>query len=607
VNPLIQEIILYRTHTCGSLGKENIGATVSLAGWVNRRRDHGGLVFIDLRDKEGIVQAVFNPEISKAALKTAEQLRSEYVITLTGEVAKRPAGTENPKLPTGEIEVIVKEVEILNTANTPPFYINEEVDVDENVRLKYRYLDLRRPRMKENLQLRHRVTRFMHDFLDARGFTEVETPTFIKSTPEGARDYLVPSRIHPGYFYALPQSPQQLKQLLMVGGLEKYYQMARCYRDEDLRADRQPEHTQLDMEMSFVTQEDVLQLIEELYTSLARTVKPEKKIITPFPRLTYADIMLRYASEKPDLRYALEIADITGIAAKTEFTVFKNAIEAGGVVRVLAAPGCGEYTRHQLEELNQLAQSAGAKGLLTISLGAPGSKLADLTQDMIKSVAAKYLTLEQVKSIAESCGASTGDLLLIVAGEPDKIYPALDALRREIARRFNLADPDVLYFAFIVDFPLIVRNQETGGWEAANNPFTHPRDEDIPLLDTAPEKVLGKNYDLVCNGWELGSGSIRIHRADLQKKILKILGYEDERINRLFGHLLEAFDFGAPPHGGFGAGIDRTMAVLTGEQNIRDVVAFPKNQSAVDMMLGAPSPAAKEQLDELHLRLLDED
>jgi len=598
---------LYRTHTCGSLGKENIGATVSLAGWVNRRRDHGGLVFIDLRDKEGIVQAVFNPEISPAALKIAEQLRSEYVLTLTGEVAKRPAGTENPKLPTGEIEVIVKEAEILNTANTPPFYINEEVEVDENVRLKYRYLDLRRPRMKENLQLRHRVTRFMHDFLDARGFTEVETPTFIKSTPEGARDYLVPSRIHPGYFYALPQSPQQLKQLLMVGGLEKYYQMARCYRDEDLRADRQPEHTQLDMEMSFVTQEDVLQLLEELYTSLAEAVKPDKKVVTPFPRLTYGDVMLRYASDKPDLRYGLEIADITAIAAKTDFEVFKNAIAGGGVVRVLAAPGCGEYTRHQLDELNQLAQSAGAKGLLTISLGSPGSKLSELTQDMIKSVAAKYLSLEQVKAIAEACGASTGDLLLIVAGEPDKICPALDALRREIARRFELADPDVLHFAFIVDFPLIVRNQETGGWEAANNPFTHPRDEDIPLLDTDPEKVIGKNYDLICNGLELGSGSIRIHRSDLQKKILKVLGYEDERINRLFGHMLEAFDFGAPPHGGFGAGIDRTVMVLSGEQNIRDVVAFPKNQSAMDMTLGAPSPAAEEQLTELHLRLLDEE
>jgi aspartyl-tRNA synthetase len=598
---------LYRTCTCGSLRKEHVGNTVSLAGWVNRRRDHGGLVFIDLRDRDGIVQTVFNPEVSPAALKTAEQLRNEYVITLTGEINMRPSGTENPKLPTGDVEVIVKEAAILNTSNTPPFYINEEVEVDENVRLKYRYLDLRRPRMKENLILRHRVIKLMRDFLDARGFTEVETPTFIKSTPEGARDYLVPSRVHPGSFYALPQSPQQLKQLLMVGGLEKYYQLARCYRDEDLRADRQPEHTQLDVEMSFVTREDVLQLLEELYTTLAAAVKPELKIVRPFPRLTYADTMLRYASDKPDLRYGLEIADITDIAAKTDFDVFKKAIASGGKVRVMAVPGCSGYTRHQLEELNQLATSAGAKGLLTISLGTTGGTLKELTPDMVKSVAAKYLTLEQVREIAKSCKANKGDLLLVVAGEPERIYPVLDALRREMARRLNLADPGVLHFVFIVDFPLIIRNQETGRWEAANNPFTHPKDEDIPLLDTAPEKVYGKNYDLACNGLELASGSIRIHRADLQRKILKILGYNDERINQLFGHMLEAFDFGAPPHGGFGAGIDRTVMVLAGEPNIRDVIAFPKNQSAMDMTFGAPSPVTEEQLKELHIRLREEE
>ncbi len=598
---------MFRTHTCGSLRKEHIGTTVSLSGWVNRRRDHGGLIFIDLRDREGIVQAVFNPEISASCLKTAEEMRSEYVVRLTGEVASRPAGTENPKLPTGDIEVIVREAEILNTSNTPPFYINEEVEVDENVRLKYRYLDLRRPRMKNNLILRHRVTRFMHDFLDARGFIEVETPIFVKSTPEGARDYLVPSRLHPGYFYALPQSPQQLKQLLMVGGLEKYYQLARCFRDEDLRADRQPEHTQLDVEMSFVSQEDVLQLMEELYTSLVRTVKPGLKLIKPFPRLTYADTMLRYASDRPDLRYGLEIADITDIAARTAFSVFKTVIASGGKVRVFAAPGCGEYSRHQLDELNQLAVTAGAKGLLTISLGAPGGTLDSLTQEMVKSAAAKYLTLEQVKEIAESCEAKKGDLLLIVAGEPEKIYPVLDTLRREMARRLNLADPNTLYFAFIIDFPLIIRNQETGRWEAANNPFTHPRDEDIPLLDTAPDKVLGKNYDLVGNGLELASGSIRIHRSGLQRKILRILGYEDEKINSLFGHMLEAFDFGAPPHGGFGAGIDRTMMVLTGEENIREVMAFPKNQSAMDLTFNAPSPVTEEQLDELHISLKEEE
>jgi aspartyl-tRNA synthetase len=598
---------LLRTHTCGSLRKEHIGTTVSLAGWVNRRRDHGGLIFIDLRDREGIVQAVFNPEISPDSLKTAETMRSEFVVRLTGEVALRPPGTENNKIPTGDIEVIVKKAEILNTSNTPPFYINEDVEVDENVRLRYRYLDLRRPRMRENLMLRHRVVRFMHDFLDARGFIEVETPIFIKSTPEGARDYLVPSRVHPGCFYALPQSPQQLKQMLMVGGLEKYYQLARCFRDEDLRADRQPEHTQLDVEMSFVTREDVLQLIEELYTSLARTIKPESKIISPFPRLSYTDVMARYASDKPDLRYGLEIADITDIAEKTDFVVFKNVIANSGRVKALAAPGCGEYTRHQLEELNHLAVSAGAKGLLTISLGAEGGNLDNLTPEMVKSVAAKFVSLEQVKEIARRCQANVGDLLLIVAGEPEKIYPSLDILRREMARRLNLADPSVLAFAFIIDFPLILRNQETGRWEAANNPFTHPRDEDIPLLDTAPDRVYGKNYDLICNGLELGSGSIRIHRSDLQRKILKILDYEDEKINTLFGHMLEAFDFGAPPHGGFGIGVDRTMMVLTGEQNIRDIVAFPKNQAAVDLTFNAPSAVSEEQLAELHIRLREEE
>jgi aspartyl-tRNA synthetase len=392
----------------------------------------------------------------------------------------------------------------------------------------------------------------------------------------------------------------------MVGGLEKYYQLARCFRDEDLRADRQPEHTQLDLEMSFVTQDDVLALMEELYTSLARTVKPEKKVITPFPRLTYADVMLRFASDKPDLRYGLEIADITDIAAKTEFGVFQTVIKNGGRVRGLAAPGCGGYTRNQLEELNQVAVSAGAKGLLTISLGAEAGSLDEVTQEMVKSVAAKYLTLEQVKEIAGACGAKKGDLLLIVAGEPDRICPALDALRREMARRLNLADPNIIYFAFIYDFPLIVRNQDTGRWEAANNPFTHPRDEDIPLLDTAPDKVRGKNYDLICNGWELSSGSIRIHRSDLQRKILKILGYDDERISSLFGHMLEAFDYGAPPHGGFGAGIDRTTMVLAGESNIREVTAFPKNQAAVDLTFNAPSSVAEEQLAELHISLRDE-
>ncbi len=597
---------MFRTHTCGSLGIEHIGTEVTLTGWVNRRRDHGNLIFIDLRDREGIVQTVFNPETAPATMKAAGDLRSEYVIKVNGKVTRRPEGTENPKLSTGEVEVIASEIEILNTSKTPPFYINEEIEIDESLRLKYRYLDLRRSRLKENLLLRHKIVKFMHDFMDARGFVEVETPIFVKSTPEGARDYLVPSRVHPGCFYALPQSPQQLKQLLMVGGLEKYYQLARCFRDEDLRADRQPEHTQLDVEMSFASQEDVLQLIEELYTSLVQTLTPELKVAKPFPRLTYAEAMARYASDRPDIRYGLEVTDITDIAAKTEFDVFKMAISNGGVVKVIAAPGCGEYNKKQLDELNQLAVSAGSKGLLTISLGTPGGDMAGLTRDMVKSVAARYLTLEQVREIATRCQAKKGDLLLIVAGVPDRIYPALDTLRREVASRLKLADPKELAFCFIVDFPLIQRNKDTGCWEAVNNPFTHPRDEDIPLLDNAPDKVHGKNYDLACNGLELASGSIRIHRAELQRKILKILGYQDEKIENLFGHMLEAFEYGAPPHGGFGAGIDRTMMVLTGEDNIREVVAFPKNQAAIDLTFNAPSPVTEEQLKELHISLQED-
>ena len=597
---------MLRTHNCNELRKEHIDAKVTLTGWVNRRRDHGGLIFIDLRDREGLVQTVFNPEISPSALKTAEDMRNEFVIKVSGEVSLRPPGTENPHLATGDIEIIVKETEILNTSKTPPFYINEEVEIDENLRLKYRYLDLRRPRMKENMLLRHRVVRFMRDFLDARGFIEVETPILLKSTPEGARDYLVPSRVHPGEFYALPQSPQQIKQLLMVSGLDKYYQIARCFRDEDTRADRQPEHTQLDIEMSFVKQEDILQLMEELFTSLVATIKPEKHLVKPFPMFTYKEIMERYASDKPDLRYGLEIADLSDIASQTEFGIFTNAIASDGKVKGLAAPGCGDYTRHQLDELNRLVLESGAKGLLTVSLGSPGGSLEELSHDTVKSVAAKYLSLDRIKEMAQRCRADKGDLLLIVAGHKNEIYPALDVLRREIARRLELADPDTLAFAFVVDFPLLTRSEESGRWEAVNNPFTHPRSEDIPLLDTSPGEVIGQNYDIICNGYELASGSIRIHTADLQRKIFNLMGYTDEDIDSLFGHMLEAFDYGAPPHGGIGPGIDRIVMLLAGEETIREVMAFPKTQSAMDLTFGAPSPVTEDQLKELHIDLREE-
>jgi len=597
---------LLRTHTCGSLRKEHVGIEVSLAGWVNRRRDHGGLIFIDLRDREGFVQTVFNPEISPAGLKIAETMRSEYVIRLTGEVALRPLGTENTKIPTGDIEVIVKEAEILNKSNTPPFYINEEVEVDENVRLKYRYLDLRRPRMRENLLLRHQVTKFMRDFLDARGFIEVETPILIKSTPEGARDYLVPSRVHPGQFYALPQSPQQLKQLLMVAGLDKYYQIARCFRDEDTRADRQPEFTQLDIEMSFIDEEDIFRLTEELFTSLVKTLKPEKRMMQPLPRLTYAEAMERYGSDKPDLRFDMEIKDISDIVADSKFTIFSTAIAQGGRVKGICAPECANYTRGQLEELNQMARGLGAGGLVTIALSGPGGNLSKLTPEMIKSATAKFLSLDEVKAIAGRLEANIGDLLLIVAGENRLVSTVLGDLRREMGSRLRLAAPDLLAFAFIIDFPMFERNSQTGQLEAMHHAFTMPRDEDMLLLDSAPEKVRARSYDLVCNGRELGSGSIRIHKSDLQRKIFKILGYSDEAIEERFRHLLEAFDYGAPPHGGIAPGIDRVIMRLINEDNIRDIIAFPKNQAAVDLTFNAPSPVTEEQLAELHIRLREE-
>jgi aspartyl-tRNA synthetase len=597
---------LLRTHTCGSLRKEHIGATVSLAGWVNRRRDHGGLIFIDLRDREGIVQTVFNPEISPAALKTAEEMRSEYVVRLTGEVARRPPGTENSRIPTGDIEVIVKEAEILNASNTPPFYINEEVEVDENVRLKYRYLDLRRPRMKENLMLRHRIIKFMHDFLDARGFIEVETPILIKSTPEGARDYLVPSRIHPGQFYALPQSPQQLKQLLMVAGLEKYYQIARCFRDEDTRADRQPEFTQLDIEMSFVEEEDVLMLTEELFASMVKTLKPEKRMILPFPRLTFEEAMNRFGTDKPDLRFGIEIKDLTDIVASTEFGVFQKALASDGKVKGICVPGGAVYTRRQLDELNEISKSLGAGGLVTIALDSAAGTLDGLTADTVKSAAAKFLSLEQIKAMAQHLQAKAGDLLLLVAGNLKVVNMVLAELRREMGKRLELTDPNTLAFVFIVDFPLFERDQ-AGALTPTHHPFTMPRVEDIPLLDTSLEKVKAKCYDFVCNGSELCSGSIRIHTSEMQKKVFRVLGYNDEQIKGLFGHLLEAFDYGAPPHGGIAPGIDRIVMLLAGEENIREVVAFPKNQAAVDLTFNAPSPVTDEQLAELHIRLRDEE
>ena len=597
---------MLKSHSCGELNRKHVGIKVTLAGWVDRRRDHGGLIFIDLRDREGMVQVVFNPELSKLCHEIAGEIRNEYVVMVSGEVALRPSGTENSKLPTGDIEVIAHNTDILNPSKTPPFYINEDTEVEESLRLKYRYLDLRRTRMKENLLLRYRVIKFMRDFLDARGFIEVETPILIKSTPEGARDYLVPSRLHPGEFYALPQSPQQLKQLLMVAGVEKYFQIARCFRDEDTRADRQPEFTQLDIEMSFVDEEDILNLIEELLTSMVETLKPEMRLIKPFPRLSYAEAMERYGTDKPDLRFGLEIRDLSDITAQSTFSIFRSAIAEGGRVKGICAPGCANYTRSELDELNRLVQGFGAKGLTTIALGTAAGGLNDLTMEMVRSVVAKFLTLDQVKEMAERFGANMGDLLLIIAGEPKLVDMALGELRQKMGHRLKLADPNMLAFAFIVDFPLLERNVETGHWQPMHHPFTAPRDEDVPLLDTAPEKVRAKHYDIVCNGCELSSGSLRIYTSQLQRKIFRLLGYSDEKVEACFGHLLEAFDYGAPPHGGIAPGIDRVVMLLAKEESIREVIAFPKNQNAADLTLNAASSVTEEQLAELHLRLREE-
>jgi len=592
---------LLKSHNCGELRRDHAGQEVTLAGWVHRRRDHGGKVFIDLRDREGIVQVVFNPQISQEAYQLAGSFRSEYVIQVTGKVTARPEGTENRKLGTGDIEVVAIEAVILNQSKTPPFYISEDEDVEESLCLKTRYLYLRRPRMKNNLLLRYRMIKFIRDFLDDLGFVEVETPILIKSTPEGARDYLVPSRINPGKFYALPQSPQQLKQILMVAGFDKYFQIARCFRDEDLRADRQPEFTQLDMEMSFIEVKDILKLMEELFTSLVKTVKPDMKLLEPFPYLSYKETMERYGTDKPDIRFGLELKDISDIAANTDFQVFRSVLDNNGKVKGICVPVCGHYTRHQLDELTNLARDYGAHGLTTIAFTGEA-----ITLDDVKSAAAKYLTLGQLQQIAGRFEAKPGDLLLIVADKLEIINRVLDGLRREMAQRLNLTDDNLLAFAFIVDFPFLEKNEAENRWEPMHHPFTAPRWEDVSLLDAEPAKVYGQHYDVVCNGCELGSGSIRIHDRQLQEKIFGLLGYSKEEMVDRFGGFLEALEYGAPPHGGIAIGLDRLVMLLVGEWSIREVIAFPKNQNAVDMMLDSPSYVSKQQLDELNLKLKHE-
>ena len=589
---------MLKSHSCGDLRSSHVGTVVTLAGWIHRRRDHGGLVFIDLRDSTGIVQVVFDPQRSFCGDEVIHALRSEYVLRVTGEVVARPGGTENAKIETGTVEVVVSSAEILNDSPTPPFYINEDVEVDENLVLKYRYLYLRRARLQANLLLRHRLVKGIRDFLDRQRFLEIETPILIKSTPEGARDYLVPSRVNPGKFYALPQSPQQLKQILMVAGLERYFQIARCFRDEDLRADRQPEFTQLDLEMSFVEEEDIIDLMERMMVEVTGVVRPDASFPRPFPRITYAESMAKYGTDKPDLRYGLTIVDISDIAAETSFSIFRSTVESGGVVRGICVPGCAGYTKHQLTDLINRATASGAKGLVTVSVAERGNP-----DEGVKSVLAKHVSAGQMETLLARFGAHDGDLVLIVADTEPIACKVLDSLRREMAARLKLADPREFSYAFVLGFPLFDWNPEAKRWDSMHHPFTSPHPDDVALLDTKPGRVRGRHYDLVCNGSELGSGSVRIHRRPLQQKIFGLLGYSDEDVEARFDYFLRALEYGAPPHAGIALGIDRIAMLLACEESIREVIAFPKNQNAVDLMMDSPSEVDAAQLDELNLSL----
>ena len=589
---------------CGDLRENSIGSQVTLAGWVSRRRDHGGVIFVDLRDRSGIVQVVFNPETSPPAYEIADQLRSEWVVQIKGTVRVRPPGSENPAMATGMVEVAADEASILNSSLTPPFYISDDVEVDESLRLRYRYLDLRRPGMLRNLTLRHRVVKYIRDFLSDRGFLEIETPILIKSTPEGARDFLVPSRMQPGNFYALPQSPQQLKQLLMVAGVEKYFQIARCFRDEDLRADRQPEFTQLDLEMSFVEEEDILQLTEELYTGMIESVAPDRTMLKPFPMLEYAEAMDRYGSDKPDLRFGLEMTDVTDLAKETEFRVFLSVVKNGGIIKGFVVPGQGEYTGTLMRNLEETAQGFGAGGLSHVRFHGAGA-IGEIAEEEVLLSPGLRMPVEWSRRLAKKMGAVPGDLVLLMAGPSKQVNTWLSAMRDHMGKILGLADPQTLAFAFVTKFPLFDWNADRNRWDSSHHPFTSPAEGQEDLLEGEDlGSIDSKAYDLVCNGSELASGSIRIHRREEQEKIFRILGYSNEEINEKFGQILEAFEYGAPPHGGIAPGIDRLVAILAGSTSIRDVIAFPKTQTGADLLFGSPAPVEPEQLEELELGLL---
>ena len=589
-----------RTAFCGSLSAAHLEQEITLNGWVHRQRDFGELVFIDLRDRTGLIQVVVDAKDAPHLVTLANSIKNETVLSIRGLVRRRREGTENPNLATGEIEIQAQQLEILNAAKLLPFVLSDEAamkNVDETLRVKYRYLDLRRPSMYKMLETRHRAVKTIRDFMDKEGFLEIETPIFTKSTPEGARDYLVPYRLNPGQFYALPQSPQQYKQLLMVAGCERYFQIARCFRDEAQRADRQPEFTQLDVEMSFVTQEDVLSLIERMTIDVCSKLS-EKALSTPFPRITYDEAMRRFGSDKPDIRFGLELADLSEIARNSQFPVFTGALEGGGQVKAVRYPGGAGLSRKEVDLLGEFVKEFKAKGLATIAVTEPNPQ-------NVKSAIAKFLTDEQMQAVLAACAAEPGDLLCIIADtKPKVVADVLGRLRIEIGRRLNLRDSNQLAFCLITDFPLVQWNDEEGRWDAEHHPFTMPYEEHLAYFDTDPGKIRAQCYDLVCNGQESGSGSIRIHRPDIQARVFDLLGISKEKQQERFSHILEAFAFGAPPHGGFATGIDRLIMNLLDEANIREVIAFPKMGLGYDPMMDAPSDVDDAQLLELGLRII---
>ncbi len=586
----------YRNFNCGVLDIKEAGKKVILSGWVNSRRDHGSLIFIDLRDRYGLTQIVSDPKHNQETHKEADKIRPEWVVRIEGVVRKRPAPMINPKLKTGKIEVLIDKVTILNEAKTPPFEISQEKDVDEELRLEYRYLDLRHERLQNNLILRHNVVKTIRDFLSKEGFLEIETPILTVSSPEGARDYLVPSRLHQGKFYALPQSPQQYKQLLMIAGLDKYFQIARCMRDEDSRKDRQPEHTQLDLEMSFVNEEDIQSIIEKLFQEIIKLVPDKKLLKNPWPRLTYDEAMERFGNDKPDLRFGLELKDISDIAKKCEFKVFSGAEQVKGI----AIPGLAKYGRAELDKLTGMAKELGAQGLAWIKYGRLAPAKAG---DKFDSPIVKFFKEEELKAIAQKLEAKDGDLMIFVADKPKVVASVLGELRNYFGKLLKLADPKTLAFAWITDFPLFQWNEEEKKIEPCHHMFTMPQEKDLPLLDKEPLKVKGRLYDIVCNGFELASGSIRCHKPDIQMKIFEVLGISKADAEKKFGHMLKAFEYGAPPHGGVAPGIDRLVMILAGEPSIREVMAFPKNQKAECPMMSAPSAVEEKQLRELGIEI----